>query len=155
VAGRPDLHDLVRVRVTELGKDDRMSHDRRLPEDSEGVVPAPGYLVLTGLFLALYAAAEWVVPTFTAKPGLMLATVLCAPVLGVLVAAWQKRSRQRRTPWRSQRLGTAVVRIGMAGLAGASLILAQALTAESAQWMFVGMAGLTAAAAGHAWFRDR
>jgi hypothetical protein len=143
------------VRVTELGKDDRVSHDRRLPEDSAGVVSAPGYLVLTGLFLALYAAAEWVVPTFTARPGLMLATVLCAPVLGVLVAAWQRRSRQRRTPWRRQRLGTAMARIGMAGLVGASLILAQALTADSAQWMFVGMGGLTAAAAGHAWFRDR
>lgn len=72
-----------------------MSHDRRF-EDSEGVVSAPRYLVMTGLFLALYGAAEVVVPTFTARPGLMFATVLSAPVLGVLVAAWQKQSRQRR-----------------------------------------------------------
>ncbi len=132
-----------------------MSHDRRLPKDSAGVVSAPRYLVTTGLVLALYFAAEWVVPTFTARPGLLLATLLSAPVLGVLVAAWQARSRPRRTHGRTQRLGTVGAGFGMAGLAGASLILAQALTAESAQWLSLGTCGLAAGAAGHAWFRDR
>ena len=91
-----------------------MSHDRRF-EDSGGVVSAPRYLAMTGLFLALYGAAEVVVPTFTARPGLMFATVLCAPVLGVLVAAWQKQSRQRRGSERTLRFGRVAARFGMAG----------------------------------------
>jgi len=121
---------------------------------SRDVVSAPRYLGMTGLMLALYFTLAWGT-TFTARPGLLLATVLSAPVLGVLVAAGQARSRQRRTNARTQRLGTAVAGIGMAGLVGASLILAQALTAESAQWLALGLCGLTAGAAGHAWFRDR
>ena len=132
-----------------------MSRDRHLRSQREDAVPAPGYLATTGIGVALYFTAEWVVPTFTARPGLLLATLLSAPVLGVLVAAWQARSRQRPTHGRTQRHGTAVAGIGMAGLAGASLILAQALTAESAQWLALGMCGLAAGAAGHAWFRDR
>lgn len=139
----------------EVGEDEPMSRERDPRDERKDTVSAPRYAGMTALVVALYFMAEWVVPMFSARPGLLLATVLTAPVLGVLVAAWQERSRQRRTQRRTQRLGTALAGIGVAGLVGASLVLAQALTAESAQWMFIGMGGLAAGAAGHAWFRDR
>lgn len=114
------------------------------------------YMATTGIVVALYATAETVVPTFRARPGLLVATVLFAAVLGILVAAWQERFSPPRSRGRAQRRGAAAfAAFGMAGLVGASLILAQSLTAGSAQWLFLGMSGLTSGAAGHAWCRDR
>ena len=129
-----------------------MSRDRTRSDRETG--SALRYLATTGIVVALYAAAVAVVPTFMARPGLLVATVLSAPVLGILVAAWQERFRQSGSRGRAQRLG-AFAGFGLAGLAGASLILAQSLTAESAHWLFLGISGLSAGAAGHAWFRDR
>lgn len=108
------------------------------------------YLLTLCIVLGLYLLAEWLVPSFRSRPLPLVTTMLIAPVIGALAAELQARSGRGRAKTFDWYTG-----FGLTGLAGASLVLGQVLTANSAQWVLVGLCGLMAGAAGHAWWRDR
>lgn len=118
-----------------------------------GRIPAWRLMLILPMAVVLYLVGRLIVTPAQTHPAILLAGLPLAALIGVLVAKAQT-SRARR-PQRGRRLSASDGRWYVFGLAGAGIGLSQAMPPTFLEWLTLGLVGLMAGAASHAWYEER
>ena len=128
-----------------------------------GPVPIPWwrFLLISAMLIALYFVIRAVSTPHQTHPALLVPAVLLGGAVGLLAGRREAAvlSSPTRTGHRGRRgrraVSTPAARSYVAGLTGAGLILAQALSPGAMEWMLLGGLALMVGGAGHAWVMAR
>ncbi|RYC13287.1 hypothetical protein [Nocardioides zhouii] len=136
-------------------KGDLMRSNGAVDSSATGDLDPRRLLAMAVIFMCFYLAMPLMVPEAKVQPWLLASALIGSVVAGVAVATIQSK-RVGADQGRSTRSPAATAaRIGMMGLIGISLILAQSLSMVGVGWLVIGGAALATGAAAHGWMRKR
>jgi hypothetical protein len=123
----------------------------------DGPEPTPisprRFMLMTAIAVGLYFLVRFTVTPTRSHPALLLVTIGLGAVAGLLVAKWE--ATRGRRPQQGHRRSVSDARWYVFGLAGAGLLLSQAIPPAALDWLPLGLTALTTGAASHAWLTAR
>jgi len=132
-----------------------MRSDGAVDRSTTGDLDPRRLLATAVIFVCFYLAMPLMVPEAKVQPWVLASALVGSIVAGVAVATFQSR-REGADRGRSTRSPAATAaRIGMMGLIGIGLILAQSLSMVGVGWLVIGGAALATGAAAHGWMKKR